>query len=119
MQFGENEFHIMHGEGMGGDVRTEFGVPPSRLICDRDTLCCGPLTSLGDPEEWDRLRLAYWATVETREPEGSTLWQQLVAVRDRLANADAIALNGIEDRIGGVTLTTENHWLFDGKTLVQ
>ena len=33
--------------------------------------------------------------------------------------ADAIALNGIEDRIGGVTLTTENHWLFDGKTLVQ
>lgn len=92
MQFGENEFHIVHGEGMGGVVRTEFGVPPSRLICDPDTLCCGPLAPLGDPEEWDGPRLAYWATVETREPEGSTLWQQLVAVRDRLANADAIYL---------------------------
>lgn len=32
--------------------------------------------------------------------------------------ANAIALNGIEDRIGGVTLTNENHWLFDGNTLI-
>lgn len=32
--------------------------------------------------------------------------------------ANAIALNGIEDRIGGVTLSKENHWLFDGETLV-
>ena len=31
---------------------------------------------------------------------------------------NAIALNGIEDRIGGVTLTNENHWLFDGNTLI-
>jgi hypothetical protein len=77
MQFGENEFHIVHGEGMGGVVRSEFGEPPSRLICDRDTLCCGPLAPLGDPEEWDRLRLAYWATA---------------TVDEELANADAINL---------------------------
>ena len=32
--------------------------------------------------------------------------------------ANAIALNGIEDRIGGVTLTKEKHWLFDGNTLI-
>lgn len=92
MQFGENEFHIVHGEGIGGVVRTEFGVPPSHLICDPDTLCCGPLAPLGDPEEWDGLRLAYRATVETQEPEGLTLLRRLVAVRDKLANADAINL---------------------------
>jgi hypothetical protein len=92
MQFGENEFHIVHGEGMGGVVRSEFGEPPSRLICDRDTLCCGPLAPLGDPEEWDRLRLAYWATATVEKPEGPTLWQQFTAAREELANADAINL---------------------------
>ena len=33
--------------------------------------------------------------------------------------ANAIALNGIDDRIGGVTLNNENYWLYDGKTLIQ
>jgi hypothetical protein len=32
--------------------------------------------------------------------------------------ANAIALNGIEDRIGGVALSNQKHWLFDGETLV-
>lgn len=92
MQFGENEFHIVHGEPMGGIVRTEFGVPPSRLICDRDVLCCGPLAPLGDPEEWDRLRLGYWSTVEREQPEGPTLLRRLAATRDKLATADTINL---------------------------
>lgn len=92
MQFGENAFHILLGEGMGGLVRTEFGVPASHLICDRDMLCCGPLAPLGDPEEWDRLRQAYWAAATAEGPEGPSLWRQLVDLRDRLANADAIHL---------------------------
>lgn len=92
MQFGENEFHIVHGESAGGMVRTVFGVSPSRLICDRDMLSCGPLSSLSDPEEWDRPRLAYWASATMEKPEGPTLWQQLAASRDKLANADAINL---------------------------
>ena len=92
MQFGENEFHIVHGEGMGRVVRTEFGVPPSRLICDRDILSCGPLTPLGDPEEWDSRRLAYWARATMETPEGPTLWQQLVAAREKLADAEVINL---------------------------
>ncbi len=92
MQFGDNEFHIVLGESMGGVVRTEFGVPPSRIMCDRDTLCCGPLAPLGDREDWDRSRLAYWATVEREQPERPTLLQQLAAAREKLAGAQAINL---------------------------
>jgi hypothetical protein len=92
MQFGENEFHIVHGDEMCGVVRVEFGVPPSRLIRDRDVLCCGPLAPLDDPREWDRPRLAYWDAVGREEPEGPTLWRQLVDNRDGLDRADAINL---------------------------
>jgi hypothetical protein len=92
MQFGENEFHIVHAESAGGVVRTVFGVSPSRLICDRDNLSCGPLWPLGDPEEWDRLRLAYWATMDAGESHGQTLWRQLAAARDGLDSAEAIYL---------------------------
>lgn len=92
MQFGENDFHIVHGEAMAGVVEAKFGVPPSRLICDRDVLCCGPLAPLGDPEEWDRQRQAYWAEVNGGAPRGTTLLLQLFDVRRALAAADSINL---------------------------
>lgn len=92
MQFGGNEFHIVQGEAMDGIARTKFGVPRSRLICDSDVLCCGPLAPFGEPDEWDRRRLAYWSTVQEAEPEGPTLLQQLAASRDALAAADSINL---------------------------
>ena len=38
------------------------------------------------------MRLAYWAMVGTLDPGGPTLWQQLVAERESLADADAINL---------------------------
>jgi hypothetical protein len=92
MQFGENAFHIVHGESTGGMIRAQFDVSPSNIICDRDSLSCGPLAPLGDPAVWDRLRWSYWSGVTGTEPQGLTLWQQLVAARDRLADAGIINL---------------------------
>jgi hypothetical protein len=92
MRFGENEFHIVHGDGMGGTLRELFDIPPSRILCNRDSLSCGPLAPLGDPSQWDRLRLSYWETVVGAAPQGLTFWQQLLAARDRLADADCINL---------------------------
>ena len=92
MRFGDNEFHIVRGQGMAGVVRSEFSVSPSRLISDPDTLSCGPLAPLTDPDEWDRLRSAYLAEVEGTEPQGPTLWRRLVDTRERLASAEAIYL---------------------------
>jgi hypothetical protein len=92
MTFGENAFHIVAGEGMGRVVRDEFGIPPARILVDTDILCCGPLMALADPEQWDRLRNAYWATVDPLDSRGQSLLEQMVANFDRLEAASSIHL---------------------------
>lgn len=92
MQFGDNAFHIVHGETLGGAVRTLFDISPSRILCNRDSLSCGPLAPLDDPEEWDRLRLSYWTTVVGAAPQGPTILQQLMDARGRLEGAEAVYL---------------------------
>jgi hypothetical protein len=92
MRFYDNAFHIVRGEGVGGVVRTEFGVPESRILVERDSLSFGPLIPLDDPKVWDRSRLDFWSDLLGAEPDEPTLWRQLFARREELATADATYL---------------------------
>jgi len=92
MTFGENAFHIVPGNEVARVVRDEFDIPPDRILVEADTLCCGPLMALADVEQWDRLRNAYWASVDPRDSRGPSLLAQMAAALDRLEAADEIHL---------------------------
>lgn len=92
MTYSENSYHILPNDLAAQTISDEFGISPDRMLVDTDVLCCGPLMELTDPEQWDRLRNAYWMTVDPVALRGPSLLEQMVTLLDRLEQAESIHL---------------------------